>query len=221
MYKLLLFTFMLTFLYANNPKPYAALGNIIYDNIQKIDSLQKLTAYKLYKSDIAEYVRKVKLAKQEGFEIESGNAKINKKKYLMKLRKLSKINDYYLRSIRSNYISSMENNDYELFSEIINCGLIDVNKNKNEIIDYYYKHKEDMNASGVIENFLNDDAKLKALKDAQRKRYKTKKMLEEEKIKRIREKDKKAQEALEIKLQNELQDKKLKIREDQKKELAN
>ena len=205
MYKLLLLTFMLTFLYSNNPKPYAALGNVIYDNVQKIDSLQKLKSYDLYKSDIAKYVKEVELAKKEGFEIEASKAKISKKDYLIKLRHLAKINDNYLRGIRDNYKASMNNNNYNLFSEIINCGLIDTNKNKNEIIDYYYKHQEDINASGVIEDFLNDDAKLKALKESQKIKYKTKKILEEEKIKRIRDKEKTTQENLEVKLQNELQ----------------
>jgi hypothetical protein len=196
---------MLTFLYSNNPKPYAALGNVIYDNVQKIDSLQKLKSYDLYKSDIAKYVKEVELAKKEGFEIEASKAKISKKDYLIKLRHLAKINDNYLRGIRDNYKASMNNNNYNLFSEIINCGLIDTNKNKNEIIDYYYKHQEDINASGVIEDFLNDDAKLKALKESQKIKYKTKKMLEEEKIKRIRDKEKTTQENLEVKLQNKLQ----------------
>jgi hypothetical protein len=199
---------MLTFLYSNNPKPYAALGNVIYDNVQKIDSLQKLKSYDLYKSNIAKYVKEVELAKKEGFEIEASKAKISKKDYLIKLRHLAKINDNYLRGIRDNYKASMNNNNYNLFSEIINCGLIDTNKNKNEIIDYYYKHEEDINASGVIEDFLNDDAKLKALKESQKIKYKTKKMLEEKKIKRIRDKEKITQENLEVKLQNKLQDQK-------------
>jgi hypothetical protein len=198
---------MLTFLYSNNPKPYAALGNVIYDNVQKIDSLQKLKSYDLYKSDIAKYVKEVELAKKEGFEIEASKAKISKKDYLIKLRHLAKINDNYLRGIRDNYKASMNNNNYNLFSEIINCGLIDTNKNKNEIIDYYYKHQEDINASGVIEDLLNDDAKLKALKESQKIKYKIKKILEEEKLKRIRDKEKTTQENLEVKLQNELQNK--------------
>jgi hypothetical protein len=196
---------MLTFLYSNNPKPYAALGNVIYENVQKIDSLQKLKSYDLYKSDIAKYVKEVELAKKEGFEIEASKAKISKKDYLIKLRHLAKINDNYLRGIRDNYKASMNNNNYNLFSEIINCGLIDTNKNKNEIIDYYYKHQEDINASGVIEDLLNDDAKLKALKESQKIKYKIKKILEEEKLKRIRDKEKTTQENLEVKLQNELQ----------------
>ena len=74
--------------------------------------------------------------------------------------------------------------------------------------------------SGVIENFLNEDAKLKALKDAQRKKYKSKKTLQEEKIQRVRKNDKEAKIKLENRLENDLIQKKLKIRENQKKELS-
>ena len=220
MYKLLLLTFMLTLLSASNPKPYAALGNIIYDNVQRIGTLQTLSSHELYRDDISKYVQEVEVTKEQGYALEVGNAKISKKEYLIKLRKLSKTNDYFLRSIKTSYENSMHTNNYDLFSEIINCDLIDTEKNKDEIINYYYEHQEDINASGVIEDFLDEDAKLKALKDSQKKKYKTKKMLEEEKISRIRSNDKKSREDLEVKLQNDLKDKKLEIRENQKKELS-
>jgi hypothetical protein len=210
-----------TFLSANNPKPYAVLGDVIYNNVEKIKSLENLNSYKEYKNDIAKYVEEVNATKNEGFKLELGKANISKKEYLVELRKLSKLNDYFLRSVKTNYKNSMDSNNYNLFSEIINSGLIDTKKNIHEIVDYYYKHKEDINSTGIIEKLLNDDAKLKALKEAERRRHKTKKMLEEEKIKRIRAEDKEAQRALELKLQKELENKKLKIREEQKKELAN
>jgi len=221
MYKLLLLTLLTTLLLANNPKPYAALGDIIYDNASKIQSLQDISIYELYKDDIDTYLKNVTDTKNEGFQLELGKAKISKRDYLKKLRKLSQTNDYFLRSINNNYKESMSHNDYELFSQMINSGLIDTSAHKKEIIDYYYEHEEDINASGVIENFLEEDAKLKALKEAQKKRYKTKKELEAEKIKRIRENDKRKQAALEKRLQEDVNHKKLEIREEQKKELAN
>jgi len=209
MYKLLFTILISTFLSANNPKPYAALGDIIFNNVEKINSLQKLVLYKSYVKDISEYVLEVENTKKKGFLLELNKAKITNKEYLIKLRELSKTNDYFLRSIRSNYKKSMDTDNYALFSEIINCGLIDIKKNKDEIIDYYYKHQEDIDARGVIESLLAEDTKLKALKDAQKKRSKNKKIQEEKEVKRIREIDRKAQEDLEIKLQNELQDKEL------------
>ncbi len=221
MYKLLLMTVLTTILMAANPKPYAALGDVIYNNVDKIESLSYFDAYSLYATEIEAYVKEVKETRVEGIKIEMGGASISKKEYLNRLRKLSKTNDYFLRSIRSNYKTSMQNNDFALFSEIINCGLIDTQSKKDEIIDYYFLHQEDINATGVINDFLENDAKLRALKESQKKIRKTKKQIEEEKIKRIRERDKASREKLEKKLQEDLVKKKLEIREKQKKELSN
>ena len=115
----------------------------------------------------------------------------------------------------------MKTNDYIQFSQIINNELIDVNTSKKEILDYYYKHQVDINSSGVIDDFLNEDARLKALKDAQRKKYKSRETLQKEKIQRIRANDKESQKKLEKQLQKDLVQKKLEIRQNQKKELAN
>lgn len=222
MYKLLFLLFLLfTSLYANNPRPYAALGDTIYNNVAIIKSLKKLDVYKVYKNDIDAYLAAVADAKELGFLIEQGKATDKKKEYLNRLRKLSKSNDYYLRSIRTVYDNALKEKNFKLFSAIINGHYIDTQKNKQEIIDYYFAHQEDINSSGVIDSFLEEDAALKARKEAQRKRYKTKKQLEEEKIKRIRERDRANQERIENELEKELEQKKLNIRETQKKELAN
>ena len=202
------------------PKPYSALGDVIYENVNKIEKLENINGFELFSDDIKKYVDKVKVTKEEGYKLENKIAGISKRNYLNRLRELSKTNDFYLRTIKNGYLSSMKTNNYKQFSQIINSGLVDVNSSKKIIIDYYYEHEEDINASGVIENFLEEDAKLKALKEAQRKRYKSRKTLQEEKIKRIRENDKKAEIDLENKLQNDLEKKKLEIRENQKKELS-
>ncbi len=204
-----------------NPRPYAALGDVIYDNVDNIEKLQELEHYQLYKKEIAQYILEVKKAKQEGIELESKSSSKAKKLYLTKLRELSKKNDNYLRDINSQYKSSMKDNDFLMFTEIINSGIIDTNERKKEIIDYYYLHSDDINSSGIIDEYLNEDAELKALKDAQRKRKKSKKTLQEEKIKRIRALDLQAQKKLEEQLQKDVMNKKLEIRENQKKELAN
>lgn len=220
MYKTVLLLILTTILSANNPRAFSALGDVIYDNVDKINSLKKLPSYQLYKKDISKYVKDVKMAKEEGFALDMGKKSVNKKEYLNRLRKLSTQNDYFLRTIYTNYQLSMEENNFGLFSTMINSGLINTQERKNEIIDYYYLHKDDINASGVIENFLEEDARLKALKEAQRKKYKTKKELEREKIERIRANDRKKQQQLENELQRNLEKRKIEIRENQKKELA-
>ena len=221
MIKIILTTlFLLTSLFAQNPKIYAALGDVIYNNAENIQKLRELDAYELYTKDIDSYISRVNKAKENGLALEINKASISKKEYLKELRELSKTNDYFQRSAKSHYKSSIKEEDNNLFSAMINSGFIDLERNKQEIIDYYFDHAEDINASGVIQGFLDEDAKLKAKREALAKRYKTKRMREEEKIKRIRENDKEEQERLERELQEQVSRKKVEIREHQRKELT-
>ncbi|MDF1882403.1 hypothetical protein JHD49_00440 [Sulfurimonas sp. SAG-AH-194-C21] len=220
MYKLILITLFTTLLSAHNPKPYAALGDVIYNNIKNIESLKEIDAYKLYIDDIDKYTSEVYKAKEEGYALEKKSSSSAKKGYLNKLRSLSKTNDYFLRSLKNQYKESMKKDNYKLFSQIINSGLLNTQKNKKEIIDYYYKNKENLTSQGIIDSLLEEDARLRAKKEGQKKRYKTKQQLEAEKIKRIRENDKAQQKKLEADLQKDLNTKKAKIREIQKIELA-
>ena len=211
-----LFTLALS---AQNPKVYAALGDVIYNNIDKITTLKTIEEYKEYITTIDAYTQDVKEAKKNGFCIEAGKKCMDKKEYLNILRKLSQTNDYFVRSVKKNFSKAMKEKNNLLFSKIINSSLLNTKKRKAIIINYYYENMDDINASGVIQTFLDKDAKLKRLKDAQRKKYKTKKMLEKEKINRIRENDKRKQEELEKKLQDEVQRKKIEIRKEQQKSL--
>jgi len=221
MYKLLLITLFTTILSASYPKIYAALGDVIYKNVDNIGKLVTIEKYSIYKDEIEKYVAEVQKTKELGFTIESKQTEgVNKKKeYLMSLRKLSKQNDFFVRSAEDNYKSAIENENSQLFSEIINSGLVDTQEYKKEIIDYYFAHSEDINATGVIQGYLDEDAKLKVKRDAEAAKYKTKKMREAEKIRRIRENDLEAQRKLEEKLQEEVNKKKLEIRKNQKIEL--
>lgn len=220
MYKILIITLLTTLLNASYPKVYSALGDVIYENAEKIEKLEDIEIYSIYKVDIEKYVTEVNKTKEEGFTLESAADKEAQKAYLTSLRALSKQNDFFTRSAQSNYKNAIKEENSFLFSQLINTGLIDTQKHKEEIIDYYFKHAEDINASGVIQSYLDEDALLKEKKDAQSAKYKTKKMLEAEKIKRIRQNDIDAQKKLEKKLQDEVNKKKLQIRTDQKKELT-
>ena len=221
MYKIAFIAIIITtILHASNPKPYAALGDVIYNNAEIIQSLKNIEKYADQKQDIDKYIREVEAAKKLGFKIESGQIKESNKEYLNSLRKLSKTNDYYMRSIQATYNSAMKNRDFDLFYRMINGKFIDVRKHKKEILDYYFKNKESINTSGVIEMFLAEDATLKAKKKKKRKQYKTKKELEEEKIQRIRKNDTEEKKRIERELEKELELRKQKIREEQKRELT-
>ena len=200
------------------PNVYSALGNIIYGNVDNIVKLKELDAFKSFSEKINNYSKNVEKSKAVGFDIESGNKNIDEVVYLETLRTLSKENDYFVRSVKSAYKSSLEKQDSKLFLDTVNSGLLDTDKNRDQIVEYYLKHSEDINASGIIQKYLDEDAKLKSKK----KSYdyaKAKKLREEAKIRRIREDDKKKQAQLEKELTEEVQQKKLEIRENQKKEL--
>ena len=200
------------------PNVYAALGDVIYGNIDKIVKLQYIDNFKSFSEKINNYSRSVEKSKAIGFDIESGNKSIDEIAYLETLRTLSKENDYFVRSVKSAYKLSIDKQDSKLFIETVNSGLLDTDKNREQIIEYYFAHSEDINASGVIQKFLDEDVKIKV----KRKTYNyelAKKLREEAKIKRIREEDKKQQVKLEKELTEEVKQKKIEIRENQKKEL--
>ncbi|WP_428738346.1 hypothetical protein [Sulfurimonas sp.] len=219
MKKLILsFILLSSLLFAKNPSVYAALGDVIYNNVDGIENLQNIDQFSVFKQKIQDYVAKVKTTKEQGFEIESGKTE-NKKEYLNSLRDLSKENDFFVRTANKFYNSSLRYENSTLFTQMVNSGLVDTKDKKQEIIDYYFAHTEDINTTGVIQEFLDEDAALKAQKEAELKNRKSKKERDLERIKQIREKDQQEQEALENKLQKELEEKKKQLRKEQKIEL--
>ena len=219
MYKFILILLFTISLNASNPKPYATLGDIIYNNAQKIEKLQFISSFQLEKNAINKYIKELKATRQYGFELEKKKANRNKNVYLNKLRKLSKTNDYYLRNAKTIYSKAMKEKDYKLFSEIVNSGLINLEENKKKIVNYYYKHTAYIKNEGIIKELVDEDIKRKAKRRALRRRYKTKKDLELEKIERIRKNDKLEKLKLEEELQKDLQKRKLEIRVNQEQEL--
>jgi hypothetical protein len=222
MYKLFVLPLLfVTFLYSSsiNPTAYATLGDKIYNNVANIKKLTTIGDYYLYVDDINDYLKRVREVKQEGLALTDNSPLKAKKDYLNKLRKLSKENDYYTRLAQTSLESSMANGDSLLFSKIINSGLIDTKAHKKEILDYYFAHSKDINTSGVIQSYLDESEALKRKREAMYKRRMSKKLREEQKIKRLRERDKERQLMLEKKLDTEVKKKKLEIRKEQKEEL--
>jgi hypothetical protein len=215
MKKLVILSLLTTLLFAQNPRVYSALGDVVYDNVQSIEKLKYISEFSTEKEKIEEYVKDVNETKKDGFAVESKNESINKSSYLDKLRELSKMNDYFKRAVRENFKSSIQNENSELFSKIVNSGLIDINSYKQDIKTYYSKHSDEIDPSGVIQNILDEDASLKI----QSKAKLIDKNIQEDNIKRIRAKDKIQQEAIQKSLEKEVNKKKQEIREYQKKEL--
>lgn len=220
MIKLVILALLATFLIASNPKVYSALGDVIYDNVDSIEKLKEIPEFYKFKQKIDLYVKEVHKAKDVGFAIEAGDNTQDKKKYLQTIRELSKINDFFYRTTVNSYKSSITNQDNLLFSNTINSGLIDTNKNKNEILEYYFAHSNDINASGVIQKYLDEDELLQEKQNMSKRPSLSKKQIQEAKIKRIREKDKAKQELIRKTLEEELLKKKSDIRKEQIQELT-
>jgi hypothetical protein len=205
----------ITLLSASNPKPYATLGDVIYNDLSSIEALKSIISDH-YEHEIEKYVKNVEETKKIGFSLEKGDSEIDKKKYLEQLRKLLKSHNSFVRIAYGSYNESMKKKNYIIFSKLINNPLIKAKKEEEEIMDFYYKHSTFIDASsGFIHKVLEE----KEQKQAQRK-YKTKKILAEEKIKRVRKNDKLDEAQREAELQAEVLKKNLEIRENQKRELA-
>jgi hypothetical protein len=220
MIKTLLLTLIVTCGFAANPAVYSALGDVIYDNVAHIENLKDIKEYERYKVRIDAYVAKVAQAKEEGFKLEKGDISIDKKVYLQKLRELSVTNDFFIKDVHASYKASMRDNDNELFSKIINSKLLDIDKYKSEIKEYYIQNSEEITQEGVIQQLLDEDARLAKQRDLNKKKYKSPQELEREKIERLRKKDKEKEEALQKALEKELQEKKKNILKEQIKELS-
>jgi hypothetical protein len=195
---------------------YSALGDKLYDNQKKINSLINICGFNIHEKKIKEYIFDLKSLKGIGFMIDNGDFEVTKKEYLQNLRKLSKTNDFFVVLAKKTFHKSIKEHDSNTFLDIIKTGLIDTDRNKDLIKEYYYEHKADIDIEGtVIEGFVKDDLKNK------KKVYKgpSKEDIQRAKIERIRAKDKKKQESIQKSIEEELSRKKQQIRQDQKKEL--
>ncbi|SFV71028.1 hypothetical protein MNB_SM-5-612 [hydrothermal vent metagenome] len=206
-------------LFPSNPIAFASLGNQIYNSAENIKKLIAISSFYPYKKRINNYLVKVKKAKQLGFSLDENTPAKTRKEYLITLRKLSDENNYYHRLAQKTLESSIKKEDSLLFSNIINSGLIDRKANKKRILHYYFAHKKEINPAGLIQSYLDEDAKRKHKRKGLRVKRVIKKSKEEDKIARLRARDKARKRALEERLERELQEKKKEIIEQQKEEL--
>lgn len=203
---------------SEHPVVYSALGDNLYNNAEKIDELQNLKEFQVYKDKIITYIKEIGYTRTKGFAIAEGDKSISKGEYLKELRTLSKINDFFVQKINSNFKNAVKNEDNELFINSVDSGLLDTQRYKKDIRTYYYKHETDIyEYGGVMGKLINGYESVKVKK----KVYKGKstEQIQNEKMKKIRKKDKEKQESIQSALEAELVNKKANIRKPQKEEL--
>ena len=200
------------------PKVYSSLGDKIYDNAPKIEKLSKIKEYKEFEDKIDNYIKDVKDAMSLGYALEYKLSK-NNEKYLKQLRELAKTNDFFVKSANSMFKKSMKTDNYELFLNIIDTGLIDLDRNKDIILEYYNANKNNIPLRGKLKELVVKKETKTKVRHSKEYYEKLRKLREQEKIKRLREKDKRKQELLQKKLEEEIKLKKQKIEQEQIKEL--
>ena len=236
---LLLLTLSLS-LYAQNPKSFAALGDVLYNDVDKFENLKEMASMQEFRSSIDTYIALAAETKEMGFAIDIENAKDDKdlavdgKEYLIALRKLSTEHDTIIDNSRTRFEEAMGDEDSETINGMINHGVIEIDDYKDELIRYYEEFGEDQNLSSLETMYagylakqkretkatdVSDTTAVKSVPSAPKAKTKVNQKNENIK-KRMRAQDKAKTEAFERAVEEEKQEEKAKILEKQKKELG-
>ena len=212
----ILFTIVL---FAANPTIFASLGDNIYNNAPKIEKLTAFKEYEPFIQKIREYIKEVNATKKLGFAIENGTHKNASGIYLKKLRELAKTNDFFVRSANAIFDQALKNSDFDTVMNILDTGLIDVQRNRQKLLKFYEIHNGEFEPRGLLKKLVDASDLQKKSKHSKEYYEHLRKMREQEKIRRLREKDKKRQEELQKRLEEELKRKKEQIQKEQIREL--
>lgn len=199
---ILLIVAMVTLL-ASYPSVFSRLGDKLYNKHDAIETFAQLHISSLYKQRIKLYLVDLNKTMQMGFAIEKKDANaIAPSEYLQKLRKLSKENDYIIRIAQRALQRSIDEENSTLFAEIIETGLIDLNKEYKSVFPYYESHKEDINST-TLNSWMKEMIQSKSgAKPKAKKSYDP--YAESSKAKRLREKQRKKEEEMNAKINSEI-----------------
>lgn len=221
MKKYLLLLTMTLSLFAQNPKSFAALGDVIYDDIPKFEQLKQMPSMQDFTSEIDNYIASAKQTKKMGFAVDAKENSINAKEYLKALRQLSTEHDTIIVNSRTRFQEALKDEDGATVNAMVNYGVIKTEDYESELIRYYEEFSEDQNLSS-LEAMYNDylstlkkDDNSSALSAAQKEALEN-----EARIKRMRELNKAKTDALESSVQEEKIREKQKVLNEQKKELG-
>jgi hypothetical protein len=223
MKKLICVLLMALPLLAENPKAFAALGDIIYNDASVIAKLGDIESMKSEHEMINSYLIVCEVVKREGFALDHNQSDVDKKDYLALLRILSKEHDELFRKADLAFEQAMSEGNEEQVLKLFASGAVDTAAMTPEITAYYEKFHEEQELS-TLADFIAEQERLRAAREAEeasrRKaagNYVKKK--EQEKIRHFRERDEDERRAREKELREEMERTKEEIFEKQKREL--
>lgn len=221
MKKYLLLLTMTLSLFAQNPKSFAALGDVLYDDVPKFEQLKEIAAMQEFTPVIDSYIALAKQTKKVGFSVDAKQSQVNAKEYLKALRKLSAEHDAIVVSSRTRFKEALSDEDGVTINAMVHCGVIKTDDYEDALIRYYDEFSEDQNLSSLevmysnyIRTIKKDDNRT-ALSAAQKEAQEN-----EASVKRMRELNKAKADALETAVKEEKEREKQKVLNEQKKELG-
>jgi hypothetical protein len=198
---LLLFFFFYN-AYANNPNVYPSLGNKLYDSLPYITKLVNYPEFYPLSQTIAQYIQEVEETKKLGFAIASNKSNA-KKEYLEKLRALATQYDFFRHMAKELFYQAIKKEDFDLFVRIVDSGLIDTTRHKEEILTFYHAHEAQIIPFGKLADIVAKDAiELNSLVISRKEAQKQK----EEQLRKFKEQDQLEQLKLQKQLEKQLFD---------------
>ncbi len=222
---LLLLTLSLS-LFAQNPKSFAALGDVLYNDVNKFENLKEMASMQEFRVAIESYIASAAKTKKLGFAIDAQKAEEKKdtptegKEYLRALRELSTGHDAIIVNSRTRFKEALNDEDGVTINGMVDYGLIDTDNYKDELIHYYEEFAEDQNLSALDLMYTKHTNRFKDNNSTRHSNAQRTARENEASIKRMRAQDKAKNDALVKSVQEEKEREKKKVLNEQKRELG-
>lgn len=132
------------FVWADTPKIYATLGDLIYDDVESISRLGDIKVMSRYEEPISRYIDDCEVARMHGFVLDVEDpAPEALKSYLLELRALDDKRLFFIRMTGRALLKAIEQDDLKSYSELIKSGVIDIERHSDSVIEYYLHHRHE------------------------------------------------------------------------------
>ena len=207
-------------LFAQNPKSFSALGDVIYDDVETFQNLKTLPSMQDAVVDIDNYIVEAKKAKEMGLLVDAKDQSVDAKTYLATLRKLSVIHDTIMESSVKRFNEALSDEDGETVNAMVNYGVVDTEDYDKELINYYEEFNEDQNLSAIKPFYLEYLSSLVKDKNTTLSEAQREQLENEANVRRMRAKKEAKDAAFEKSVEDEQAREKKKVLDEQKKALG-